>query len=257
MKDMFTREVIPRLKERFTPQAIYHKTILTQGMGESFMAEVLKDWENGLPENIRLAWLPQPGIVRLRLTATGPDQAVIQREVEKEIQELQRLIPDLIFGFDEDTLEVILGQLLTRRKATLAVAESCTGGYISHLITSVPGCSEWFLGSVVAYSNRMKEDLLYVKKETLETHGAVSEQVALEIVLGIKDRFRSDYAITTTGIAGPTGGTTNKPVGTVWIGVASPAGVSAKHYLFGDNRERNIRRTALQAMNILRKELLK
>jgi len=256
MKDMFTREVIPRLKERFTPQAIFHKTVLTQGLGESFMADIMKEWEESLPEHIKLAYLPQPGIVRLRLTAIGSDEEALQQEVESEIFKLQQLIPELIFGYDTDTLETIVGQLLMQQKKTLAIAESSTGGYLSHLVTSISGSSIWFQGSVVAYSNRAKEDLLYVKKDTLESHGAVSEQVALEMALGARGRFRTDYAIATTGIAGPSGGTPDKPVGTVWIGIATPDGVFAKHFLFGDNRERNIRRTALTALNLLRKELL-
>ncbi|MBL7111896.1 MAG: competence/damage-inducible protein A [Bacteroidales bacterium] len=255
LKDMFTREVIPRVKERFAPQVIYHKTVLTQGMGESFMANILEDWENNLPENIKLAYLPQPGIVRLRFSATGSEEEVLQQQVASEIDKLHELIPELIFGYDTDTLETIVAQLLMQQNKTLAIAESSTGGYISHLATSVPGSSVWFLGSVVAYSNRAKEDMLYVKKDTLESHGAVSEQVVLEMALGVRDRFRSDYAIATTGIAGPSGSTPDKPVGTIWIGIATLAGVFAKHYLFGDNRERNIRRTALTALNLLRKEI--
>lgn len=256
MKDMFTREVIPRLKERFASQAIYHKTVLTQGKGESFIADILEDWENNLPEHIKLAYLPQPGIVRLRLSATGSEEEVLQQEVESKISELQQIIPELIFGYDDDTLESIVGQLLMQHKQTLAIAESATGGYIAHLVTSVSGSSSWFQGSVVAYSNRSKEDILYVKKETLESHGAVSEQVVLEMALGARARFRTDYAIATTGIAGPTGGTPDKPIGTVWIGITTPDGVFAKYFEFGDNRERNIRKTALQALNLLRKELL-
>ncbi len=256
MKDIFTREVIPRLKEWFAAQAIYHKTVLTQGKGESFIADILEDWENNLPLHIKLAYLPQPGLVRLRLSATGSEEELLQQEVTAEISKLHELIPDLIFGFDSDTLESIVGQLLMLQKKTLAIAESATGGYIAHLVTSVSGSSAWFQGSVVAYSNRSKEDILYVKRDTLESHGAVSEQVALEMALGARGRFRTDYAIATTGIAGPSGSTPDKPVGTFWIGIATPDGVFAKHFLFGDNRERNIRRTALTAMNLLRKELL-
>jgi nicotinamide-nucleotide amidase len=256
MKDMFTREVIPRLKEKFVPKPIFHKTILTQGMGESFMADLMKDWEENLPPHIKLAYLPQPGIVRLRLTASGSDEEVLRQEVESVISSLQQIIPDLIYGYDTDTLENIVAQLLMLQKKTLAVAESCTGGYISHLVTSVPGSSAWFQGSITAYSNRSKEDLLYIKKETLESHGAVSEQVVLEMAVGIRNRFRSDYVIATTGIAGPSGGTPEKPAGTVWIGIATPERVFAKHFLFGDNRERNIRRTAVTALNLLRQEMI-
>ncbi|MFH1160783.1 MAG: competence/damage-inducible protein A [bacterium] len=257
MKDMFSQEVIPRLKERFSPRAICHKTILTQGVGESFLADILKDWENSLPENIKLAYLPQPGIVRLRFTATGNREDDLRSQVDSEVRKLQKLIPELIFGYDEDTLEAIIGQLLKQKGETLATAESCTGGIIAHLITSVPGSSAYFMGGIVAYANDAKEDLLSVKPDTLLLHGAVSEPVVLEMVQGVKKRFGSDYAIATSGIAGPTGGTPEKPVGTVWIGIATPARVFAKHYLFGDNRERNIRRTALQALNLLRKEMLK
>jgi len=255
MKDIFAREVLPRLKERFQPQGIVHLTILTQGMGESSIAEIIKDWEENLPSHIKLAYLPQPGIVRLRLTATGSDEHLLRQEVESETRKLNEIIPELIFGYDTDTLEAIIGQLLMQQKLTLAIAESCSGGYISHLVTSVPGSSAYFQGSVVAYSNRSKEDLLYVKQDTLETHGSVSEQVAMEMALGAKARFRTDFAIATTGIAGPSGATPEKPVGTVWIGIATPTGVFAHHFLFGDQRERNIRRTALTALNLLRKEI--
>ncbi|MBC8315573.1 MAG: nicotinamide-nucleotide amidohydrolase family protein [Bacteroidales bacterium] len=255
MKDLFTREVIPRLKERFTPTTIYHKTVMTQGKGESFMADILEAWENNLPKHISLAYLPQPGIVRLRFTAVGEQQEELETEVDDEIRKLHKLIPDLIFGYDTDTLEAVVGQLLMVKNQSLATAESCTGGYIAHLITSIAGSSSYFKGSIVAYSNEAKQNILYVKEDSLVAHGAVSEQVVLEMALGARDRFRTDYSIATSGIAGPTGGTQEKPVGTVWIAIATPERVFAKHYLFGNNRERNIRRTALQALNLLRKEL--
>ncbi|MBL6950641.1 MAG: competence/damage-inducible protein A [Bacteroidales bacterium] len=256
MKDMFTREVVPRLKERFTPRAIYHKTVLTQGKGESFMADIMEEWENNLPEHITLAYLPQPGIVRLRFTAVGEQQEELMKKVDDEIHKLHKLIPDLIFGYDTDTLEAVVGQLLMVKGQSLATAESCTGGYIAHLITSIAGSSSYFKGSIVAYSNEAKENILYVKEDSLIAHGAVSQQVVLEMALGARDRFRTDYAIATSGIAGPTGGTQEKPVGTVWIAIATPERIFAKQYLFGDNRGRNIRRTALQALNLLRKEIL-
>ncbi|MBN1199052.1 MAG: nicotinamide-nucleotide amidohydrolase family protein, partial [Bacteroidales bacterium] len=227
LKEMFTREVIPRLKQLFTPKTIIHRTVLTQGMGESGIADLIQEWEENLPGNLKLAYLPQPGIVRLRLTGSGSDEEILRQEVESEIRKLHQIIPDLIYGYDTDTLEAIVGQLLMQQKQTLSIAESCTGGYISHLVTSIPGSSAYFQGSVVAYSNRSKEDLLYVKKDTLENHGSVSEQVAMEMALGAKARFRSDYSIATTGIAGPTGSTPDKPVGTVWIGIATPTGVFA------------------------------
>jgi len=256
MKAMITGEVIPRLKKRFSTEAICHKTILTQGIGESFLATLIKDWENNLPSSIRLAYLPQPGMVRLRLTGNGPNEAMLKAVMEKEISRLNPLIPDYIFGFDEETLEEITGRLLTQKGATLATAESCSGGYIAHLITSVPGSSAYYKGSIIAYSNDIKEKIIGVTMENLLKHGAVSEQVATEMAIGTQTQLHADYVIATTGIAGPEGGTTEKPVGTVWIAIATPDEVFAAHFLFGDNRERNIRRTALQALNMLRKKLL-
>jgi len=255
LKEMFTREVLPRLQRLFPPKAIFHKTILTQGMGESAIAEILHDWETLLPPHIKLAYLPQPGLVRLRLTAIGPEKNALEHEIRQELSKLHALIPDLIFGYDNDTLEAVIGSLLLSKQATLALAESCTGGYIAHLITSVPGSSAWFKGGIIAYANEAKKELLYVKPETLSNHGAVSEQTALEMAAGARTRFGTDYVIATTGIAGPDGGTSEKPVGTVWIAVATPQKIFARHFLFGDDRGRNIRRTALSALNLLRLSL--
>jgi nicotinamide-nucleotide amidase len=257
MKAMMTEEIIPRLKKIFRPRVIIHKTVMTQGIGESFLSDIIEDWEKNLPRSISLAYLPQPGIVRLRLTASGEDLQRINIIVEEEIQKLQKVIPEYIYGYDDEKLEEIIGNLMIQKGATMATAESCTGGYIAHLITTIPGSSAYFKGSVVAYSNEIKVSELGVNSSSLDKFGAVSEEVVKEMASGIRSRFNCDYAVATSGIAGPDGGTEEKPVGTTWIAVATPAGVFAWKYLFGDNRERNIRRTALQALNLLRKTVLK
>jgi nicotinamide-nucleotide amidase len=195
--------------------------------------------------------------VRLRLSAMGEDEAVLREEVEAEIKKLQQIIPESIFGYNNETLAEVVGRMLAEKGNKLAVAESCTGGYISHLITSVSGCSDYYCGSVTSYSNKIKENVLGVKKETLEKFGAVSEQVALEMVEGVKNVMETDYAIATTGIAGPTGGTEDKPVGTVWIAIAGQHKTFAKKFIFvGDHRERNIVRSSQTALQLLRRLVL-
>jgi nicotinamide-nucleotide amidase len=257
MKAMMADEVIPRLKHGFKTPCIYHKTILTQGVGESFLAAQIESWENALPAHIKLAYLPQPGMVRLRLSGEGSDESVLHQQVDSEIEKLLVLIPEHIFGYDEETLELIIGRLLKEQKATLATAESCTGGAIAQMITSIPGSSVYFKGSVVAYANEIKEHILGVSADSIEKHGAVSKQVVTEMAVSIQTKFNSDYAIATSGIAGPDGGTPEKPVGTTWIAIAAPGEVFAMQFLFGDSRERNIRRTSLQALNMLRKKLIR
>ncbi|NQU53840.1 MAG: CinA family nicotinamide mononucleotide deamidase-related protein, partial [Bacteroidetes bacterium] len=257
MKYLVEHEILPRLLEGGKTKAIYHKTVLTQGVPESMLAEKIEDWENALPENIKLAYLPNPMSVRLRLSAMGNNKSSLKVSVEKEIQKLQQIIPENIFGFNTETMAEVIGRMLKAKGKMLAVAESCTGGYISHLITSVAGSSEFFNGSVTAYSNKVKENLLGVKNGTLIEFGAVSEQVAKEMALGAKQVLNSDYAIATTGIAGPTGGTDEKPVGTVWIAVAGKNKVFARKFVFGDNRERNIIRSSQTALQILRRVILK
>jgi len=257
MKPMITEQVIPKLRKFHNSGFILNKTILTQGIGESFLAEIISDWEKNLPENFSLAYLPQPGIVRLRLTAKGNNKEKLIQEMNSFSGKLQEIIPDLIFGYEEDTLEEIIGKLLIEKNQTLSTAESCTGGYISHLITSVPGSSNYYTGSVIAYSNQIKENLLGVQNKTLIDNGAVSKQVVTEMALGVQKKFKTDYAIATSGIAGPDGGTEKKPVGTTWIAIATPGKkIIAKKYLFGEHRGRNIRKAALTAMNMLRKELI-
>jgi nicotinamide-nucleotide amidase len=257
MKALVKDEVIPRLQEKFAPQPFVHKTVLTQGVGESFLSELIEGWEKQLPTFLHLAYLPQPGIVRLRLTGRGTDKGLLESSIERETGKLLEIIPDYIFGMDNDTLEEIVGKLLRERKQTLSTAESVTGGYISHLVTRIPGSSEYYTGSVIAYSNELKISGLNVREESLRSFGAVSEQVVSEMAAGVQKRFGTDWALATSGVAGPGGGTAEKPVGTVWIAVAGPDYCQAFHYLMGDDRERNIRKTALEALNLLRKAILR
>ena len=257
MKYLVEYELLPRLRNTGKTKAIYHKTVLTQGLPESMLAERIADWEDALPNHIKLAYLPNPMAVRLRLTARGEDVEVLKKDVGAEIEKLKPLIQDNIFGYNNETLAEVTGHMLLEGGKTVAVAESCTGGYVSHLVTLTPGCSEYYKGSVTAYSNEIKEKVLGVKAETLAQFGAVSEEIALEMVEGVKKALNVDYAISTTGIAGPTGGTPEKPVGTVWIGVSGPNQTFAKKYVFvGDHRERNIVRSAQTALQMLRRMVL-
>jgi nicotinamide-nucleotide amidase len=257
MKYLVENEILPRLRVSGKSKAIYHKTVLTQGIPESMLAMKLEQWEDSLPENIKLAYLPSPMAVRLRLSAIGNNENVLREQVEAEIAKLQKIIPDQIYGFNNETMAEVIGRILKQNGKTLAVAESCTGGYISHLITSVSGCSAFYNGSVTAYSNPIKENILGVNPETIFKFGAVSEQVAKEMAVGVKKAFNSDFALATTGIAGPDGGTEEKPVGTVWIAVASENDVIAIKFIFGDNRERNISRSSQTALQVLRRLILK
>ncbi|MBT3385265.1 MAG: competence/damage-inducible protein A [Prolixibacteraceae bacterium] len=257
MKYLVEHEVIPRLQQNGKKIAIFHKTVLTQGIPESMLAEKIEDWETALPENIKLAYLPNPMSVRLRLSATGSSEIILQQQVETEIEKLQQIIPESIYGFDNETMAEVIGKLLKVSGKTLAVAESCTGGYISHLITSVPGSSAYYKGSVSAYSNQVKQNILGVNESSLIKYGAVSEVVAKEMALGVKKTLDTDFAVATTGIAGPEGGTEEKPVGTIWIAVAGKQKVFAKKFVFGNNRERNIIRSSQTAMQILRRVILK
>ena len=257
MKYLVEFELLPRLRKTGRTKAIFHKTVLTQGVPESMLAERIADWEDALPTHIKLAYLPNPMAVRLRLSAIGDDLEALKSDVEKEIEKLKTIIPEAIFGYDLETMAEVIGRELVQQNKKLAVAESCTGGYISHLITSVSGSSEYYNGSVTSYSNEMKEKLLGVSRENLEKYGAVSEQVAREMVEGVKRVMNADYAVATTGIAGPTGGTEEKPVGTVWIAVSGPEKTSVKKYTFvGDQRDRNIVRSGQSALQLLRRMVL-
>jgi nicotinamide-nucleotide amidase len=202
---------------------------------------------------VKLAYLPSPGRIRLRLTSSGEDRKTVENRVEEQVQRLMPYIPQgQLYGYGEEQLEKIIGELLKRKGATLATAESCTGGSIAQLITSVPGSSEYFIGSVVAYSNRIKQDVLGVNPEDIEKHGAVSREVVEQMANGVRERFAADYAVATSGIAGPDGGTEEKPVGTTWIAVASAGGVVSEVHRLGHHRGRNIRKASLTGLNMLR-----
>jgi nicotinamide-nucleotide amidase len=257
MKKMLEEQVIPNLKKRSGSIHIIYRTVLTMGMGESFLSERLSEWESSLPQHIKLAWLPDAGIVKLRLTASGTDIDFLESGISENIEKLQNIIPELIFGFDGDTLQSIVGKLLLESNMTVATAESCTGGRIAHLITSIPGSSAYFTGSVVAYDNAIKTGILGVDEVDISEQGAVSEAVVRQMADGVRRLFKTDYAVATSGIAGPSGATEGKPVGTTWIAVAGPKETIAIRVQFGDNRGRNISRASLYALNLLRKSILK
>ena len=257
MKNLMSKRLLPKLQAFFETPIIYHKMIRTVGIGESFLAEKIETWEDSLPPHIKLAYLPHFGQVRLRLTATGSDLETLQAEVQVEVEKVLPLIDYGVYGFDSDELETVVGRLLKERNETLTTAESCTGGYVSHLITKIPGSSAYFLGGMVAYSYEMKTAELGVLQQTLDDFGAVSEETIRQMAEGARARLGSTYSIATSGIAGPDGGTTDKPVGTVWIACAGPNGTVAKKLILTNLREQNIQLSATFVLNMLRKVILK
>jgi len=256
MKGLMNDHVLPAIRDRVEVPEVVHKTIMTQGVPESYLAAMLRDWEASLPACVKLAYLPRPGIVRLRLTVTGECAPESEQILKVILDKLQKIIPEHIFGFDETDLEDALGQLLVEKGMTLATAESCTGGNIARLITSVPGSSRYFNGSVVAYENRIKHELLQVKEKTLESSGAVSREVVEQMARGAQQRFHADAAIATSGIAGPDGGSEEKPVGTTWISVVAGEKIHSVQFRFGGNRERIIDQASYSAMQMLRRLIL-
>jgi nicotinamide-nucleotide amidase len=256
MTDMMLSEILPRLKTTGKTIHILHKTILTQGIAESAMAERLSAWENGLPASVKMAYLPSPMGLRLRLSTSGNDNKHMQSEIDAALDGLLPLISDCQYGFDDETLAQVIAKLLLERNCTLSVAESCTGGNISHLITLTPGSSKWFTGGITAYSNAVKTSVLKVTDETLEQFGAVSSQTAREMAEGVRNLMNTDYAVATTGIAGPDGGTAEKPVGTIWICIAGPTKFICEKFVFGNDRERFIQRSSQTALHMLRKFIL-
>ena len=262
MKTMMTEQVLPLIQKTLTLPSIYHQTVLTQGIGESFLAETIETWENELHQNnIKLAYLPSPGMVRLRLSSSGKDLNVLKKKIKESIAKLQTIIPEYIYGYEEygqeqPLLEKIVGNLLLEKKKTLALAESCTGGYISYLITSVSGSSDYYKGSIIPYHNQFKHNLLNVDNHVFITDGAVSELCVKQMAEGVRVKFNTDYAIATSGIAGPLGGTADKPVGTVWIAIATQERSIAEKFIFSTDRIRNIHMTAIIALNMFRKILL-
>ena len=284
MKEMMSQYVLPSLKNKFNHSAIYHKIVHTVGIGESFLSEKISEWQDQLPANIGLAWLPTLGTVRLRLTATaqhvgGGHARPLQKQIEIEIEKLKNIISKYIFGYDDDTLEKVVGDLLRDQNKTIAAAESCTGGYLAHQFTSVAGSSDYFIGSIVAYHNDIKIKELDVKPVSIDRYGVVSEQVVIEMAEGIKKKFQTGIGLSSSGIAGPAGGTHDKPVGTVWIACADERGTVTKKLMLGNDikaglparyklsqwqaggtnslgREKNIKLAAIAALNLVRQRLV-
>jgi len=256
MKGLMEKRVLPALQARFVKSEIHHRIIRTGGIPESRLAEKLEDWEKQLPKHIKLAYLPTLAQVKLRLTATGTDIQKLKAEAEAEIQKLLPLIDKYVFATENIELEARVGELLREQHKTIACAESCTGGYISHLITSVPGSSDYFVGSFVPYSYEMKETALGVKKETLNTYGAVSEETITEMAENVRRLTGASIGVATSGIAGPGGATPDKPVGTIWIAVSDANGTEAKKYIFMKERKINIQLGAIAALNMVRSRLV-
>lgn len=258
MKYLVEHEIIPKVVREYERPYIIHKTILTYGEGESKIAERIEDWENNLPAFIKLAYLPNPGRVRLRLTARGTDKALLEKSIADHVITLTRLIGDIIVGFDEDdTIEVVLGRLLTQQKKTIATAESCTGGKIAQMLSSVPGASNYFKGSVVSYATETKIKVLGISEALIQKHSVVSAEVAKAMAISIQKLLQTDYAIATTGNAGPNKGDAEAEVGTVFIALAAADEVVVHEFNFGQPREKVIDRTVNKSMELLQKEILK
>jgi nicotinamide-nucleotide amidase len=245
------------IESRFRRGHVFHRTVMTFGQGESFIADTVKDWEAGLASTgVKLAYLPSPGIVKMRLSAFGDDSEELERKVMDQAIALERLIPDIVYGYDDETLEAVVAGLLKEKGKTISAAESCTGGYISHLLTSIPGSSDYLEGGLCTYSYASKTELLGVDSEIIIEKGAVSEEVVIAMAEGCRKLYQTDIAIAVSGIAGPSGGTPDKPVGTVWMAVAHEDGMFTHCFHFGRDRMRNIRMTALHALNEVRRILL-
>lgn len=252
MKTLMTEQVIPRLKNHFKTPVIFHKMIRTIGIPESVLAARIESWEENLPAHIRLAYLPSPGQVKLRLTATGTQQEQLAQEVQQQIDAVLPLIERYVYGYDQDVIAQKVGEMLVQQGKTIATAESCTGGYIGHMITEVAGSSAYFSGGIISYSNAVKVRILGVNPETLSQYGAVSEQTAKEMAIGARKALQTDIAIAATGIAGPSGGTEEKPVGTVWIAYSDAQKTVAKKLQLTQDRSLNIQLTGINALNWVR-----
>lgn len=258
MKYLIENQVIPKLVHEYQRPYIVHKTILTYGQGESHVAERIEAWENQLPECIKLAYLPSPGRVRLRLTSRGKDKQLLEEAITANVKSLDMIIHDIIVGFEEeDTIEVVLGRILKNNHLTLATAESCTGGKIAQLLTSVPGASAYFKGSVVSYATEAKINVLGVSKELIDACTVVSKEVASAMAMNVQKMMQTDYAIATTGNAGPTKGEADAEVGTVCIALATPKGIVVEEFNFGQPREKVIDRAVIKSLEMLQKEILK
>lgn len=258
MKYLIENEVIPKLVQEYKRPFIIHKTILTYGQGESHVAERIENWENNLPDCIKLAYLPSPGRVRLRMTARGENKTILENEIAKNLQSLELIIKDIIVGYDDDeTIEFVLSKMLTERKLTVSTAESCTGGKIAQTLTGISGASNYFKGSVVSYSTEAKIAVLEISDALIKSHSVVSKEVALAMAKSVKKIMNSDYAIATTGNAGPSKGESEAEIGTVFIAIATPNKTIVEEFNFGQPREKVIDRAVVKGLEMLQKEILK
>ncbi|QSW87830.1 competence/damage-inducible protein A [Flavobacterium endoglycinae] len=258
MKYLVENEIIPKLVREYERPYIIHKTILTYGQGESLVAERIEQWENNLPEFIKLAYLPNPGRVRLRLTARGTNKEKLEEAIESNVRSLDAIIHDIIVGYEEnETIETVVGKLLAKQNQTVATAESCTGGKIASLLSSVPGSSSYFKGSVVSYATEVKVNVLGIPQELVDQFSVVSAEVASAMAQNVKKLLKTDYALATTGNAGPSKGDSDAEIGTVFIALATPEGVITEEFNFGQPREKVIDRATVKSLEILQKEILK
>lgn len=258
MKYLVENEIIPKIVVEYKRPYIIHKTVLTYGIGESLLAETIENWENNLPDFIKLAYLPSPGRVRLRLSARGTDKDFLEKSIFENVTSLSKILGDSIVGFDDDeTLEIVIGRLLTQQNKTISTAESCTGGKIAQVLTSVSGASKYFKGSVVSYATETKIALLGISEDLINEHSVVSAEVAKQMAINIQKLMKTDYAIATTGNAGPSKGDSDAEVGTVFIALATPNEVLIEEFNFGQPRDKVIDRAAVKSLEMLRKEILK
>jgi nicotinamide-nucleotide amidase len=256
MKAMMRESILPKLKQRFSLPVILHHHILTASVGESVLAEKLKEFETQLPSHFKLAYLPSLGFVKLRLTAKGNSMQELQMQMNEQLDKLEKPIKKHIYGYNDDIFEQVIGNILKEKKLKIATAESCTGGYIAHRITTVPGSSDYYMGSIISYSNEVKIKQLGVQEHTLQTHGAVSEETVKEMLSGLIDKLQVQVGIAVSGIAGPDGGTPEKPVGTVWIAVGRKENIYCRKVNLPGNRLQIIELTAVVALEMLRRYLL-
>jgi len=258
MKYLVEEEIIPKIVSEYKRPYIIHKTILTYGQGESLVAERIEHWENNLPEFIKLAYLPNPGRVRLRLTARGTDKELLEAAIEENVRSLDLIIHDIIVGYEEnETIESVVGKILTKQNKTVSTAESFTGGRVASLLSAVPGASSYFKGSVVSYATEAKINVLGVSEEIIKKHSVVSAEVATAMALSVKNLLKTDYAIATTGNAGPSKGDSDAEIGAVFIALATPNEVIVEEFNFGQPREKVVDRATVKSLEILQKEILK
>jgi nicotinamide-nucleotide amidase len=252
MKWLMTEQVIPRIKNHFKTNPISHRTLLTAGIGESFLAELIKDFEQNLPNEVKLAYLPNYGMVRLRLTSSGSDEKALNTQLDALFANLSSLVKEYLVTDQDETMEMVVGKMLKSANQTVATAESCTGGFIGHLLSKHAGSSQFYTGGIISYDNRIKTEFLDVPTEILHTVGAVSKEAVEQMAIAVRKKMNTDYAVSVSGIMGPSGQTDEKPLGMVWIGVANKEKVVSKVLYLRFDRHKNIEVTATQAINLLR-----